>query len=276
MDQYFTGESAAKLLLEATLRFCSRSPPRLVCEPCAGGGALAKALLLQFPDCELLGYDVDEALATEHGWEHADFLSNNVEPVAGCDFVLCNPPFKSGRAEKGNAQRGKDLAIPFIMKALQFSPLLGFILHQNKGAPQFAAKIWKQCPYLKLVHHELLKKTDSTFDTGDGSGTRRFVPCAIYVWQRQEHPQPKPIEFKSTECVDFCMLPLNDDRCNLIVKTWGSKNRAGRIVTSDASAIMEEVSRERKNYGAPNGTNMHLLCTDVQKVVAQYRGWKMI
>ena len=267
MDQYFTGASAAELLVDVTTRFCTRSPPRLVCEPCAGDGALVKALLRQHPECEVLAYDLDETLATKHEWKCADFLSTNVEPISGCDFVLCNPPFKSGRAAKGNAKRGKDLTIPFIMKALKFAPLLGFILHQNKGAPQFASKIWKQCPNLRLVHHELLRKTDSTFDTGDGPGNRRFVPCAIYVWQLQDEAVPKPIEYKSTECPDFCMIPLNDDRCNLIVKTWGSKNRAGRVVATDASDIAEEVARERKIYGAANGTNVHLFCTNVQKVV---------
>ena len=176
MEQYFSGERASKLLVEHILQFAQKDITS-VCEPCAGDGALVNAFKAQRSDVVIYAHDIDKSLCTKYGWIEADFLAT--EPIP-CDVVICNPPFSSGRDDNANARRGRDIALAFLLQACKWAPLLGFIMHQNKGNPTFAHQIWTARPDISLVHKMHLDKADSIFRTSKGN---KYVPCAIYIYK---------------------------------------------------------------------------------------------
>lgn len=256
MDQYFTSDKAAELLIERILPL-SQQDVMNVCEPCAGDGALVKAFKKKRPEALVHAYELDKILCEKHEWMNADFLK---EEIVKCDIVICNPPFSSGRDEDGNGRRGKDMALNFLIKACEWAPLLGFIMHQNKGNTGFAHQVWKIRPDVALVHHECINKVDSTFKTPKGI---KFVPCAIYIYRTGQQNVVEPVLYKSMVCDDLEFLNLNDGRCNLIVKSWGSMNRVGRLVTIDTNEIAEHTSKQRKSLGK-HGVDMHFFSKNVQ------------
>lgn len=242
MEQYFTSEKASILLVEKVLSF-AQYDVKSVCEPCAGDGALVKAFKQQRPDTEIHAYEIDHELCLKNQWIESDFLKE--EPIK-CDVVIGNPPFSSGRDDNANGRRGKDLSLAFLLRAFEWAPLVGFIMHQNKGNSTFAHQIYKARSDVVLIHHECINKIDSVFETQKG---KKFVPCAIYIYKTGRENVPKPLLHKSMVCEDLEFLSLNDIRCNLIVKSWGSMNRVGRVVTTNSNEILEEVAKRASSEG---------------------------
>lgn len=259
MDQYFTSENAANTLIQTVLSF-SHGDVLSVCDPCAGSGSLTNAFIKQRPDATVYAYDIDNKLCEKHGWIHQDFLTT--EPVK-VDVVICNPPFSSGRDEKANGRRGQDLSLAFLSRCCKWAPLLGFIMHQNKGNPTFSHQIWTEQPNLSLIHHSCIDKRDSVFNVGKKI---KFVPCAIYIYRIGKEATPEPVLHKSIVCDDLEFLDLNDKHCNIIVKSWGSPNRIGRLVTINENVIMEETSKLRKKPGK-HGVNMHFFSKDTKRSI---------
>lgn len=153
------------------------------------------------------------------------------------------------------------MALRFLVQSTKWAPVIGMIMHENKGNPTFAHQVWKACPRLRLIHREFIDKNDSTFAMGSGK-RRKYVPCSIFIYRMEHAALPEPMKHRSIVCADFVFLDLDDDRCNMVVKSWGAKNRVGRMVTCERSAILEEVAKVRKTKGK-HGVNMHLLCVNV-------------
>lgn len=257
MEQYFTSTVAASLLVNLVLQH-AQTDINIVCEPCAGGGSLVSALKKERPTAQVLAYDIDNLLCNEHGWTRANFLT--VEPVS-CDIVLCNPPFRSGRSDGDtNGKRGKDLAMSFLIQASKWAPLLGFIMHQNKANPTFDHQLWEKRPDIHLIHRECIAKEHSVFDTANGP---KFVPCSIYIY-RVGMQRIEPVVYKSVISDDLELLRLNDDRCNLIVKSWGSPNRVGKLVTIDRNDILE-ITQQKDS--SKHGVNMHFYATNLKQTM---------
>lgn len=242
MEQYFTSEKASLLLVEKLLSF-AESDVKSVCEPCAGDGALVKAFKQQRPNTEIHAYEIDHELCLKNQWIESDFLKE--EPIK-CDVVIGNPPFSSGRDDNANGRRGKDLSLAFLLKAFEWAPLVAFIMHQNKGNSTFAHQIYTARSDVALIYRECINKTDSVFETQKG---KKFVPCAIYIYKTGQKNVTEPLLYKSIVCDDLELLSLNDIRCNLIVKSWGSMNRVGRVVTTNSNDILEEVAKQTTARG---------------------------
>lgn len=245
-EQYFSSDAAALLLVSKALEFSQRDV-RTVCEPCAGDGALVRALLAQRPQAAVHAYDIDPELCKAHSWMQGDFLSAAIVP---CDLVLCNPPFSSGRADGANGRRGKDLALAFLLRACEWAPLVAFVMHQNKGNPTFAHQLWKVRPDVSLIHHECMDKKASVFRV---AGSSKFVPCAIYIYRTGQSGVREPVLYKSMECADLEFVDRIDPRCNLVVKSWGSMNRVGRAIEKPAAEV---------TTAGKHGVNMHFVARD--------------
>jgi len=259
-NQYFSSHLLATKLISQTLLFVKNPEKRAikVLEPCAGNGSLVNALRRQESNTpmQITAIEIDETLCAEHGWTEADFLS--VEPTE-YDVVVCNPPFNDERDGNGNASRGRDMPLLFLEHAHKFAPLLGFIMHQNKGCPTFMQKVEKHCPGLALVERICVPKDISTFTFRK---EKKFVPTSIYIYQRNATPKYEIRQFPCESCEEFEFVALGDTRCNFLAKRWGSPNRVGRFVSSDSAEILTEVTKKRKFPGKTQGVNFHILARD--------------
>jgi hypothetical protein len=255
-NSYFTSPHLAALLWDVTLRYVQ---PRTVLEPCAGDGALVRVGRAR--GVRVDGVEIDAQLCDAHGWEHADFLLK--EPTA-YDAVICNPPFSEIRQQGQNNSNGKDFALSFLVHAAKFAPYLGFIMHQQKGTLTFAEKLLKLEPRLRCIHRECAPKTMSVF-TVDGKS--KFVPTSVYVYATTDRfPSVVNIPVWRHESPDFVLLRPSDESCNLLVKRWGSRNRVGRAVSTDASIIKEQVSKPHGTNAIISAPNFHLACADLARV----------
>jgi predicted RNA methylase len=226
-----------------------------------------KAFKQQRPNTEIHAYEIDHELCLKNQWIESDFLKE--EPIK-CDVVIGNPPFSSGRDDNANGRRGKDLSLAFLLKAFEWAPLVAFIMHQNKGNSTFAHQIYTARSDVALIYRECINKTDSVFETQKG---KKFVPCAIYIYKTGQKNVTEPLLYKSIVCDDLELLSLNDIRCNLIVKSWGSMNRVGRVVTTNSNDILEEVAKQTTARGGVK-TKTELICIFFQKThFYQFKLW---
>jgi len=230
-----------------------------VLEPCAGNGSLITAVNRQMSQKKLqvTAYELDPALCEENEWTHADFLTTT--PTEH-EFVLCNPPFNEEREDGGNGSRGRDLPLLFLVHAAKFAPLLGFIMHQNKGCNTFQEKVAAKCPDLALVERFCVAKDISVFSF---QHKRKNIPTSIYIYKRGGISAFPPKTFSSEECALFKFVDLNDARTNCIIKRWGSPNRVGRFVSSEPNDIALEISKQRSTYTYCSGVNFNLHVEDL-------------
>ena len=67
--------------------------PKLVLEPSIGDGNLVKALWDRFPECKVIGYDIEETILKDDRltFIKQDFLTAEIN--IDVDLILSNPPF---------------------------------------------------------------------------------------------------------------------------------------------------------------------------------------
>lgn len=267
-DQYFTHPTVADKLSTVVTKYIGDvSGEYKVLEPAAGSGNLINSLRKIMPNIIVSAYEIDAVLCEKYDWTCKDFLTIAPPKTEDemFDFVIANPPFRSARKEKQNQSNyGKNLMSAFLAHASKFSKRLFFILHQSTAYFGFTQKLYQLQPRLHLEEFIPINKNDGKFLV---AGKWKKIPCAIAVYtvldEGQQTTPPRTFE-KSYVCDDFEIVELNDDRCNLIVKRWGSPSRVGRIV--DNTTPEKEYSKERKQYKRGQGVNLHLYCHDVKLV----------
>lgn len=258
-NDYYTQPVLAQRTAELLKRYCPE--PQSILDPCAGHGALERA-------CTSVGLtvthtmDIDENACQNHGWTKADFLTS---PTISVDAVICNPPFSSHRT--GNRGKG-DLALKFLVQAAKCAKWIAIVLYQTKGRPQWHANLRNKSANLALVHREIVSKTDSVFAR---EGKLVFVPTAIHVYTTQPSVYHGPELPPVCPQKDFELTTPMDVRCNMLIKRWGSRNRAARIVTSDPQEIQAHRAKMTKKYGTAKTspfayTNLALVCHDLHQV----------
>lgn len=267
-DQYFTHSVVADQLTNVLSKYIGDvSKEYKVLEPAAGSGNLITSLKKTMPNIVITAYEIDSVLCDKHGWLCKDFLT--VQPPKTkddmFDFIIANPPFRSARNAKQNQSNyGKNLMSAFLAHASKFSNKLFFILHQSTAYFGFIQKLYELEPRLHLEEFIPIDKNAGKFFVNN---KWKKVPCAIAVYTVLEKGKvtttPRVFE-KSYTCDDFEIVELNDNRCNLIVKRWGSPRRVGRLVTDTTPE--KEYSKERKQYKRGQGVNLHLYCNDVDAV----------
>ena len=259
-NNYYTSPEASDLLVESFLKFTT---PKSILDPCAGDGALVEA-------CKRKGlnvahtYEIDELECILNGWKQADFLQLDPFKV---DCVVCNPPFSEYRKKDNYLRQGKDLSVSFLLYASKFAPFLAFIMHQAKGTPTFDSKIKKYNPNMVLIHRECIPKSISKYKNNN---KWNFVPTAIYIYHTNGGGGYKdivPVYTKKYEIDDFILVKHNNMGTNMLVTKWGTLKKTGRLLSIDPDKILYEVSKIKSTYEIIGGSNFHLYCKDVQKVV---------
>lgn len=254
-NQYFTSSSLATKLV-ALVREVVNAPLKNILEPCAGDGSLVRAMQALDPQPNVVSYEIDKSLCKKFGWTHADFLQ--VSPPATqnrYDAVIANPPFRSGRREQNNAQRGKDLAKLFLLRAFRFAPYVAFIMSQNKGSNGFQRSVFEKCSRSHvLIRMVVVPSTEGIFRFG---AAQKKVDVSLFVYGPTEaHSLIRPPRvFNVISSKDYEFVAVTDPSANCLVKRWGTVKAVGRLVTQDPIKIRDLIE---KNTGRGGAVNFHL------------------
>lgn len=219
LDQFYTSKSVAEECI--SLLSMVSTPPLILLEPSAGGGALIDAARRKWPDVNIEAYDIDPH---RNDIIKVDFLSADIQYRQNVS-VFANPPYG----------KRSDLAIRFFNRCAEVADTIGFIVPPSFRKWSVQSKLDRGFSLIL----DIIPTSDEYLVNGKVLHHRRI----FQVWQRGARPDNMRIASSPpVSRPDFVMWQYNntpqalkvfDNRFDFAVPRQGYQIYTRRETVSD-------------------------------------------